>query len=226
MYMKISERIDIKPTQLLLTDNLCYGSLSFASVNSPLVFLCLAFCSLLCFALGLNFLFLDLLPLVHHLMVGLLVVLGLLMIAVHGASTHCTSCGVILRCVFRLIVHRWTANRHDTNVLSNVFLAHEVAHVVLIGDRVLVILSLLLLLLPDLAQLGARKLLNFPEHIHQASILRLDCQATQLFLHLSGDALGPAAHLIVNQLHILFALVLLGQLLLELALLHLEHGIL
>ena len=193
---------------------------------SSLVFLGLAFCSLLRFALGLHFLLFDPLPLVHHLVVGLLVVLRFLMVAVDRASAHRTSCCVILRCVLRLVVHRGPADRHHSNVLRDVLLADKVAHVVLVRDRILVILPLLLLLLPYLAQLGARKLLNFPEHIHQASILCLDRQPAQLLLHLCRDALGPPAHLIVDQLHVLLALVLLRQLLLQLALLHLQHGIL
>lgn len=148
------------------------------------------------------------------------------MVAVDRASAHRTSCCVILRRVLRLIVHRGPAYRHHSNVLRDVLLADKVAHVVLVGDRILVIFPLLLLLLPYLAQLGARKLQNFPEHIHQASILCLDRQPAQLLLHLCRDALGPPAHLIVDQLHVLLALVLLRQLLLQLALLHLQHGIL
>ena len=110
--------------------------------------------------------------------------------------------------MFRLVVGpRRTTHWHDSNVLRHVLLAHEVAHVVFVADGVLVVvlLLLLLLLLFDLVQLRMGKLLNLPEHVDQASVGRLDCQASELLLHLHSHACSPAAHLIIYQLHVLLS---------------------
>ena len=133
------------------------------------------------------------------------------MVAVDGSSTHCTSCGVVLRCVLRLIVSRWSTHWHDSNVLRDVLLADEVAHVVFVADRVLVVillLLLLLLLLLDLVQPRMGELLNLPEHVDQASVGRLDWHAPELLGHLRSHARRPAAHLIIYQLHVFLSLIL------------------
>ena len=108
--------------------------------------------------------------------------------------------------MFRLVVgpHR-TTHWHDSNVLRHVLLAHEVAHVVFVADGVLVVVRRLLLLLFDLVQLRMSKLLDLPEHVDQASVGRLDCQASELLLHLRSHACSPAANLIIYQLHVLLS---------------------
>ena len=113
--------------------------------------------------------------------------------------------------MFRLVVSPgWATHWHDSNVLRHVLLAHEVAHVVLVADGVFVVvlLLLLLLLLFDLVQLRMSELVNLPQHVDQASVGRLDCQASELLLHLHSHACSPAAHLIIYQLHVLLSLFL------------------
>ena len=109
--------------------------------------------------------------------------------------------------MFRLVVSPGRATHwHDSNVLRHVLLAHEVAHVVFVADGVVVVvLLLLLLLLFDLVQLRMSKLLNLPQHVDEASVGRLDCQASELLLHLHSHACSPAAHLIIYQLHVLLS---------------------
>ena len=136
-------------------------------------------------------------------MVRLLVVLRFLEVAARVAP-HRTR--VVLRRVLRLVVVAGAA--HHANVLRDVLLADEVAHVVFVADRVLVVillLLLLLLLLLDLLQLRVGELLNLPEHVDQASVGRLDCQASELLLHLRSHACSPAANLIIYQLHVLLS---------------------
>ena len=111
--------------------------------------------------------------------------------------------------MFRLVVSRDATHWHDSNVLCHVLFAHEVTHVVFVADGVfVVVLLLLLLLLFDLVQLRMGKLLNLPQHVDQASVGRLDCQASELLLHLQSHARSPAAHLIIYQLHVLLSFLL------------------
>jgi len=98
-------------------------------------------------------------------------------------------------------VHRAS---HDSDVLCHVLFAHEVAHVVFVSH--VIILILLLLPLLDLSQLPTSQLRDLTEDLCDAFAFRLNSHATKLVLHLFDDSVRPASDLVVDQLHVLLAL--------------------
>ena len=160
----------------------------------------LFFGGLLLFPHGICALLLHELPLVHHLMIGFLVVLRLLFVVIVSVASH--GAGVVLGRVLALVVVSRSA--HHANVLSNVLLADEVAHVVLVGHIFVLVLMLLALL--DLGQLATGQTCDFTEHLGDAAPLCRDLQASKLLLHFGSDALCPPSDLIIDQLHVLLAL--------------------
>ena len=64
------------------------------------------------------------------------------------------------------------------------------------------------------------------QNLHNASVLRLDGQALQLILQLAGHALGPTADLVIDKLHVLFAVVEAFKLSCQILFLSLQVGIL
>ena len=97
----------------------------------------------------------------------------------------------------------WSAQH--ANVLCDVLFADEIAHVVLVS-QVVFLLVVLLLLLIDLSELPAGQLCDLTENLSNVFALRLNRHATELVLHLGNDTLCPPTDLIVDQLHVLLAL--------------------
>ena len=97
----------------------------------------------------------------------------------------------------------WSAQH--ANVLCDVLFADEIAHVVLVRHVVFLLVVLLLLLL-DLSELPAGQLRDFTENLSNALALSLNRHTTELVLHLGNDTLCPPTDLVVNQLHVLLAL--------------------
>jgi len=89
------------------------------------------------------------LPLIHHLVIGLLVVLRLLLVVFVRVGSH--RARVVLGSVFTLILIRGTT--HHANVLSNVLFAHEITHVILVFIGKIIILSLFISDLLDVLEL-------------------------------------------------------------------------
>ena len=124
--------------------------------------------------------------------------------------------------MLRLVVLRGAPQY--TNVLCDVLLTDKIAHVVLVSHVVLLIVLLLLLL--DLRQLAPSQLRDLTEHLRNALALSLNRHAAQLILHLRNDPLRPPADLVIDQLHVLFALLQTLELSLQLLGLGLQFGIL
>ena len=97
----------------------------------------------------------------------------------------------------------WSAQH--ANVLCDVLFADEIAHVVLVRHVVFFFVVLLLLLL-DLGELPAGQLRDLTENLSNALALSLNRHATELVLHLGNDTLCPPTDLVVDQLHVLLAL--------------------
>lgn len=127
--------------------------------------------------------------------------LGLLEVAVGTSATHGTR--VVLGSVLGGVICRITSHGHHTDVLHEVLLAHEVTHVVFVSNVFLIIRLLLL----DLGDLRLGQVCDVAQYVHNASVLRLDLQALQLVLQLDSHAFRPPTDLVIDQLHILLALV-------------------
>ena len=136
-------------------------------------------------------------------MILIAVVLCVLYVAVGILSgAHATS--VVLAGVLALVVDARPAHRHHSDVLRHVLFTHKVAHVVFVAYRVFFVL---LLLLFDRGQLVLRQTCDFSEHVNDGSILCLNGHALQLLLHLDSDSIDPATDLVIDKLHVLFAIV-------------------
>jgi hypothetical protein len=142
-------------------------------------------------------------PLVHHLVQGLLIVLVVFEIAVADSSPiHAAS--VVLRGVLGRVVDRdSSAHRHHSNVLCHVLLTREVVHILLVSERVFLVLLKPIL---DCAQLRPCHCCDLTEDGTHGPIFSLHSHAIKLFLHLSNDSLSPAADLVVDELDVLLTL--------------------
>ncbi len=136
-----------------------------------------AFSTLELLALPLVALLLHLVTLLHHLDVRVLVVLRVLHVAIGRAcAAHRTR--VVLRGVLRLFVQGGaTTHRYHTDVLCYVILVSEFTHVVLIDNGLLLILSLPLL---NVLQLASRKGVDLAHDISHAMVLSRNRHALQL----------------------------------------------
>ena len=103
---------------------------------------CLLLGSFLNFTLPLSVLLFSEVPLLGHLHENILVVLGLLEVSIGSSASH--SARVVLGSVLGGVVCSAVSHWHHTDVLHEVLLAHEIAHVVLVSDIFLIVLLLLL----------------------------------------------------------------------------------
>ena len=165
---------------------------------------------------------LDLVALVLHLEQGLVVVLVVVGLAVHSGA-H--AAGVVLARVLRLVVQRTqTAHRHHADVLRHVLFLHEIVHVLFVSERAFFLVGLLLLL--DGLQLSLDEGGDLAHDVDQAAVLHRDRHSLQLLLHLRAHALRPSAHLVVDQLDVLFAILDALELSLQLLLFSLQVSVL
>ena len=132
-----------------------------------------------------------------HIILGVLSIAVLVLLALHARH-------IVLAGVLALIVCAGARHGHHSNVLSQVLLVHEVAHIVLVAHRIFLI-SLLLLF--DRHELRLGQVGDLAEHIDNASVLGLDFHALKLLLHFPCHSLDPTTNLIVDQLHVLLAVV-------------------
>ena len=135
--------------------------------------------------------------LVHHLVIGLLVVLRVFEIII---STTAHSAMHVLRGVLGLIIDGGTT--YNTNVLRDIIITSKLSNIVFVTNRVFIILLLLLLL--DLSKLTLSQSLDFPEHLDEGFAISLKYMTLQLFFHLLSYTLCPTSDLVSDQTHVLF----------------------